>query len=1027
MVRILPLLALCCLFGCILAQSCSPTTQQLTRWSTLYGSQRGDISITANVLLDMNVDVTSITIQSGASLHFDWTKDLNVTTQYILNQGTFNIGSESCPYTRNAVIYLKAGSATYPKTITGSGVYSLHGAKGLGKSWTKLSATAAKGATTISVVDEVFTTDSSGWKVGDEIVLATTDYSPYLNDRATIVEVIDARTARLSRALAWTHFGQIAQGVDMRGEVGLLSRSITVIGAPDGAVQGKSNGAVITFAAGPTLRVAVEGVSVVNGGQNEIGKYPFHFHMDGVMPSGTYLRDCAVVDSNFRCVTIHGTHNVVVEGNVAYNSIGHCFFIEDSVEQNNTFSYNLAILTKAKTYAPRLGSDELALSSFWITNTQNDFVGNVAVGCENTGYWIQARQYVTGPSWSSGDWRNYRPVYQPLKSFKGNVAHSCMHGLQADGHGGDDYDNPKVINVAGAGNNPGGWAPSSPPLIESYTAYKIGWRGVWMRTYNLTLNNCRLANCYEGLQLAAEGTHPPASVQTVQNSILVGFSDNKGNNYEDAFQFWLGGDFGAYSKGEGGWMPVTGLKLYDGPIVLKNNIYRNYAGVRVGGGPHAAIGVRFYNPFIMMATNALSGSRLDNVDTVSTVIDKTGDGGRTFNMRDADGSITGRVMSTMLPDYGFYRAPTCLTDAKATRVPLLCPQRYVNLAVLDWTTDGPTTNKMYVTRTQLSADQAPSDMTLPFNGLNGVTGKWRWQPLLSPGSAYLLNWDKPSSSLVFELNNAEIGDTISLAVCYPRGSSITSVQRGNTMMGYITNNDINRASTAVNSRQTVTDNGYYYDSSRDILFFRINQRYDRTQYGNLCPSTGGCDFVWVRANIPAGAAARTDCINSAFGGDSVRDGAATWLTRPFGNTAPIGTITPSAPVAAPVAAPVKPPTAPSVTPVSVPVKPPTAPSVTPVSAPVKPATPVSAPVATKPDPAPVAVPVETPVTAPVTEQTPVADPSVTPVNTAPVTQPATPITKPTVPEQQYEAARDSGAAQTGTWIALFGMTLALLL
>ncbi len=857
-------------------------------------------------------------------------------------------------------------------------------------------------------------------------MLATTDYSPYLNDRVTIAEVIDSRTARLSRALSWTHFGQIAQGVDMRGEVGLLSRSITVIGAPDGQPQGKGTGAIITFAAGDNLRVTVEGVSVVNGGQNEIGKYPFHFHLDGVMPDGTYLRDCSVVDSHFRCVTIHGTHNVVVQGNVAYNNIGHCFFIEDSVEQNNTFAHNLAILTKAKTFAPRLGSDELALSSFWITNTYNDFQGNVAVGCENTGYWIQARQYVTGPSWTSGQWRNYRPVNQPLKSFKNNVAHSCMHGLQADGHGGDPYDSPPVINVAGTANNPGGWAPSIPPLIDSYTAYKIGWRGVWMRTFNLTLDNCRFSNCYEGLQLAAEGTHPLPSVQVISNSILVGYSDNKGNNYEDAFQFWLGGDFGTYSKGEGGWMPVTGLKLYDGPIVLKNNIYRNYAGVRVGGGPHAAVGVRYYNPFIMMATNGLTGSRTDNVDTVSTVIDKTGDGGRTFNMRDLDGSITGRVMSTMLVDYPYYRTPTCITDSTTTRVPLLCPQRYVNLAVLDWTTDGATTNKMYITRTQLSADQSPSDMTLPFNGLNGVTGKWRWQPIVSPGSAYLINFDKASSSLVFELDNAEIGDTVTLAVCYPRGSSVTSVQRGNTMMGYITNNDINRASTTTTSRQTVTDNSYYYDTSRDILFFRISQRYERTQYGNLCPSTGGCDFVWVNANIPAGAAQRTDCITSAFSGDSVRDGSATWLTRPFGNTVPIGTVTNSPvtpPVTPPVAAPVKPPTAPVTPPVTPPVAAPVKPSA-PVSAPVKPQAPVAAPVSA-PVAAPVATPVETPVNPPVTTETPVADPTVTPVN-PPVTT-ATPISKPTVPEQQYQAARDSSAAQTSSvLIALFGMVLALL-
>jgi hypothetical protein len=90
MVRIISLLAICCLFGCILAQSCTPTTQQLTRWSTLYGTQRGDISITANVLLDMNVDVTSITIQVSTIIVL-WLKTrINLkstfTEQYILTE-----------------------------------------------------------------------------------------------------------------------------------------------------------------------------------------------------------------------------------------------------------------------------------------------------------------------------------------------------------------------------------------------------------------------------------------------------------------------------------------------------------------------------------------------------------------------------------------------------------------------------------------------------------------------------------------------------------------------------------------------------------------------------------------------------------------------------------------------------------------------------------------------------------------------------------------------------------------------------
>lgn len=73
MFRLVSLLAICGLFSTLLAQSCVPTTQQLTRWSTLYGSQRGDISITANVLLDMNVDVASITIQVS-TISFLWLK-----------------------------------------------------------------------------------------------------------------------------------------------------------------------------------------------------------------------------------------------------------------------------------------------------------------------------------------------------------------------------------------------------------------------------------------------------------------------------------------------------------------------------------------------------------------------------------------------------------------------------------------------------------------------------------------------------------------------------------------------------------------------------------------------------------------------------------------------------------------------------------------------------------------------------------------------------------------------------------------
>ena len=50
--------------------------------------------------------------------------------------------------------------------------------------------------------------------------------------------------------------------------------------------------------------------------------------------------------ANSRFLTIHQTNDVTVRDVVGYNTYGHGFFIEDGVEQNNTFDHNLGILVK---------------------------------------------------------------------------------------------------------------------------------------------------------------------------------------------------------------------------------------------------------------------------------------------------------------------------------------------------------------------------------------------------------------------------------------------------------------------------------------------------------------------------------------------------------------------------------------------------------------------------------------------------------------------------------------------------------
>jgi hypothetical protein len=77
-------------------------------------------------------------------------------------------------------------------------------------------------------------------------------------------------------------------------------------------------------------------------------RYPIHFHVAG-NHSKSYVKENSVHDTFQRCITLHGVNYVMVSWNVAYNSAGHCFFVEDGNEQQNTLIYNLAIHARPHT------------------------------------------------------------------------------------------------------------------------------------------------------------------------------------------------------------------------------------------------------------------------------------------------------------------------------------------------------------------------------------------------------------------------------------------------------------------------------------------------------------------------------------------------------------------------------------------------------------------------------------------------------------------------------------------------------
>jgi hypothetical protein len=135
--------------------------------------------------------------------------------------------------------------------------------------------------------------------------------------------------------------------VDMRAEVGCLTRNVQIEG--DSASAADSFGAHVMLHSPPsgiatganaasspaTTHGRISHVECRRCGQAFLlGRYPLHFHMLG-NASSSYIRGAAVVESYNRAVTLHGVHYLTVADVVAYNNMGHTFFIEDAIESHN--------------------------------------------------------------------------------------------------------------------------------------------------------------------------------------------------------------------------------------------------------------------------------------------------------------------------------------------------------------------------------------------------------------------------------------------------------------------------------------------------------------------------------------------------------------------------------------------------------------------------------------------------------------------------------------------------------------------
>jgi hypothetical protein len=543
-------------------------------------------------------------------------EDLSLTAKYILVHGTLEIGTESNPFTHNAVITLNDDNTTTNimgmgtrGVIVMGGTLELHG-NPPPVVWTKINKHAMAGATTMELQSDV------SWNAGDEIVVAPTDYylagnSASVTQRLTLTNAI-GNVLTLNNGLNAFRWGLLQYAttsglsltpsdliispapdtpekktptvLDERAEVGHLTRNIVIQAPNDGLWTSQGFGVHIMI--GPSSTAHVEGVEIRRGGQRgRLARYPFHWHQlsysgTQTLPdaSGQYFRKSTINTSANRGVVLHGINGVLIKDNVIYDVRGHAVFTEDAVERRNVIDGNLVLYVRNSTQPLKIheggGGSDRGSAGFWISNPDNTIINNVAADCRSNGFWLPFPAQPWGLNSSVLDARDgllLNPSRQLFGVFDNNTAHSNgAEGILLDdveiSNEGDVF--PLQYYSTTNGRNPV-WPLTTLRRFKltNYRVWKNNDNGIWDRsTWVDNYGVVSADNC--GRFFAGAGADG-----VIEHSLVVGTSLNHLMN-------GTGRPSGAdYVAGRSSSDPAA-FATYHSTFDIKNNIVINFPPVQ---------------------------------------------------------------------------------------------------------------------------------------------------------------------------------------------------------------------------------------------------------------------------------------------------------------------------------------------------------------------------------------------------------------------------------------------------------------
>ncbi|XP_076127565.1 cell surface hyaluronidase [Alosa pseudoharengus] len=749
----------------------------------------------------------------------------------------------------------------------------------------------------VDAVDQVVLNlqdDVSSWKPGDRVVVSSTDYSMHQAEEFTLLPCpyCSRKQVRVQGKPQFMHVGEVLDGVDMRAEVALLSRNILIHGEMENSCYGKNWCQFFnhdTFGGhikiqGNFSSVHVSQVELKHmGQQKQQGSYPLHFHRCGDVDqrggysSPTYVDAVSIHHSFSRCVTVHATNGLLIKDTVGYDMLGHCFFLEDGIEQRNTFFHNLGLVTRPgtilptdrndtmcqnildkvyKNYTPTPATDCKAVSTFWIANPNNNLISNAAAGSQDAGIWYIFHSMSTGDS--HGLVPETRAELTPLGIFYNNRVHSNFKaGLFID-------KGVKTTNASKVDpreylcldNNvrfrPHEDADPNRPrvaaLIDTLISYKNNDLGAWIRGGDIIIQNSCFADNGVGLSFASDGSYPKdeGSSQEVSQTLFVGESRNRGSNGGQNKYWGVGGVDGKNrTLPRFKTFPIRGFQIYDGPVRLTESTFRSYT--PTADRFTSAVGFNLKNTWQLTPRNNLSSLSFSPSVKLPVFFGKPGpwfdendlDGDKNSMFHDLDGTVSGYPNTYVgRVDNFLIQHPGCVNISEWNGV--ACSGRYSQVYVK---TQGASNLMLSIRR-----DEYP-DRPMVLRGINSQgASSQQYQPILMMAKSYTFHWDGVApKEIVLSLINFDKDDWALVGLCYPTDTTFQvrsdiNDRQSNT---FSETEDYGPVSSLAELQKRTQERKYFFDRSVGLLWLYLRARHGRE--GHSYCSTLGCERVIITA------------------------------------------------------------------------------------------------------------------------------------------------------------------------------------